>query len=100
MQGSSQKIEFSFSEPKNVTQINIQFQGGFAAKQVELQSVENCDSSSNNVEKHEFHPRDTNQFQEFKLEKPMTSSSFKLTLNSSFDFYGRVIIYHFDVIGS
>lgn len=81
---------------RTVTQLRIQFQGGFAAKQIQLEGIK--DESL--VGKCEFHPHDTNQVQEFKLEEPITSSVFKLILNSSFDFYGRIIIYHLDIIGS
>jgi len=88
--GAPQKIEFSFSEPKTIRKLNIQFQGGFSAKQIQL---ENADA-----EKCEFVPLDTNQLQEFCLDKPITAQDFKLILNSSYDFYGRIIIYHLDIL--
>jgi len=104
--GSPQWIDFTFPATRNIKQLVIQFQGGFAAKSCVLEAL--CDNTEdNNVsdtdnvnsEKVEFHPKDTNTIQTFEIDSLLASTKFKITFLTSYDFYGRIIIYHMDIIG-
>jgi len=111
--GSPQWIEFSFPSTKQVTQLVIQFQGGFASKACVLEAFpdnsednnDTCDNNTNtnddtnNTKKAELHPKDTNTIQTFQIDNLIASTKFKITFLTSYDFYGRIIIYHMDVIG-
>ncbi|KAM5191285.1 nuclear receptor 2C2-associated protein isoform 2-T2 [Mantella aurantiaca] len=66
-QGSSQWIIIEFPQMVNVSEIHIQFQGGFSSR--------NCILEECCVEK------------------------LRLSFPSSTDFFGRIIVYHLDVLG-
>lgn len=98
-----QWIEFSFPTVKQIRQLLIQFQGGFAPKSCVLECVregtpENVDANS--YEKFEFYPKDSNESQTFVIDSLLSSQKFKLIFASSHDFYGRIIIYNFDILGN
>ncbi|ODN01698.1 Nuclear receptor 2C2-associated protein [Orchesella cincta] len=95
--GSPQWIEFSFPEPKSVEQLLIQFQGGFAAKSCVLQTISDSKEQTTSFQ---FFPKDSNTSQTFAVSNLLPCNKFKLTFESSFDFYGRIIIYNVDIIGS
>jgi len=105
--GSPQWIDFAFSIAKNIKQVVIQFQGGFAAKSCVLEALSDTTTEDNNVshtdninsEKVEFHPKDTNTIQTFEINSLIASTRFKITFLTSYDFYGRIIIYQMDIIG-
>jgi len=60
------------------------------------------DDSSDCTEKsvETFYPLDINQTQQFSLAKPVSAPGIKIVLPSSYDFYGRIIIYNLDIFGS
>jgi len=99
--GTPQKIDVVFDEEVKVSKLKIQFQGGFAARKMTLTAVENNDSDpsaeSSDTTPLELFPHDTNQVQEFELEKPLLTKTLRIVLHSSYDFYGRLIVYHLDI---
>lgn len=100
--GVPQWIEFSFAMVKTIQQLQITFQGGFAPKSCVLEGVpeNDCDTDSIDTPKFEFYPKDSNETQTFELENLLSSKKFKLTFLSSYDFYGRIIIYDLNMLGN
>jgi len=99
--GSPQWIEFSFPNSKSVEQLIIQFQGGFAAKSCILQNIfDSVEEPVNADIAFQFYPKDSNTSQTFTIQNLLPCKKFKLTFDSSYDFYGRIIIYNVDIIGS
>ena len=83
-----------FKEKTSVSQICIQFQGGFSCKQIE---VKNCDGDDGIIVQ-SLYPEDTNNKQTFPLDAPLEVRSLKLLLTQPTDFFGRIIIYHLDFL--
>ncbi|KAK0168751.1 hypothetical protein PV327_002521 [Microctonus hyperodae] len=89
--GIPQWILLKFEQEQTIGIIEIQFQGGFAGKYCHLEAGSD---SQDLKQSYEFYPEDTNSIQRFKLDKPVKGKTFKIVLNSSTDFFGRVIIYN------
>ncbi|KAF7989573.1 hypothetical protein HCN44_008247 [Aphidius gifuensis] len=88
--GTPQWILITIDEPCTLSTISIEFQGGFAGKDCHLEAG----TDSKNMKKiQDFYPNDINTIQEFKLDKPIEGSIFKIVFNSSTDLFGRIIIY-------
>jgi hypothetical protein len=82
----TQTINLTLEQPTQLSGISIQFQGGFAANQVQI--------TSGDIELEKIHPEDSNKLQEFKFaEKTVELEKLKLCMTESHDFYGRIIIY-------
>lgn len=92
-QGSPQWIAVDFDEPETVTEIKIRFQGGFAGRECWTESLDTSEKLL------EFYPDDVNSLQSFTLDKPQTVKSIKVVFNNSTDFFGRITIYQFDILG-
>ena len=76
--------------------IQIQFQGGFAATEVQVV----CKNRKSGRETSEdFHLEDTNKEQEIKLNQPIDCDQLRINLASLSDDFGRVIIYKLDILG-
>ncbi|CBY07990.1 unnamed protein product [Oikopleura dioica] len=92
-QGNPQYIKLRFFEKQSFSKLKlqVQFQGGFAGEKCAL------NSSSFSMP---FHPKDSNNIQEFEFEELEDFEELQLVFNSSSDFYGRVIIYQLSLIGS
>ncbi|GFO46304.1 nuclear receptor 2c2-associated protein-like [Plakobranchus ocellatus] len=98
-QGSPQWILVDFSEAVTVSQIEIQFQGGFVGKTCWIEAMQAGQENLSRL--HEFFPQDVNQTQVFPLPEPaLTLTSLKLVFDSSTDFFGRITIYKLDLLGS
>jgi len=95
-QGVPQWVQFGFSTPRTISKVKLQFQGGFVGKQCVLEAV--TGQSNDGDCKFEFFPADVNSLQEFVCSSPITSQKFRLTFRSSTDFYGRIILYHFQIL--
>ncbi|KAK7009633.1 nuclear receptor 2C2-associated protein [Biomphalaria glabrata] len=96
-QGSNQWVILDFSEDVQVSEIWIQFQGGFVGK---VCSLEKQDSSLNTfVHVYTFYPSDSGQTQIFKLPEPVKMSTLKITFEQSTDLFGRITVYNLDIIG-
>lgn len=94
-----------FGRTVEVTELRIQFQGGFVGEECIVSS-----GPSRGVQKTGWNeldvsvdPEDTNALQEFDLTAvppaQRTCGTLKIEFESSTDFYGRVTIYRFEVWG-
>uniref|UniRef100_A0A8C3UGT2 Nuclear receptor 2C2 associated protein n=1 Tax=Catharus ustulatus TaxID=91951 RepID=A0A8C3UGT2_CATUS len=84
-QGTSQWVTLDFPRPVKVSELHIQFQGGFSSRLCTLEGEELVKIS-------ELYPQD-NHVEETVLDK------LKITFGSSTDFFGRIVIYHLGVLG-
>jgi len=105
-QGTPQWIHFGFDTVVTLTEIRLQFQGGFVGKECELGILpENAGAEASQIEAatppFNFSAEDTNALQHFQI--PVAHSikgrQFYLNFSNSTDFYGRIIVYHFDILG-
>ena len=105
-----------FHRHVSISEIKIQFQGGFVPEECELfttstasasastKKAEQDDSDWNLIEDAYIEPEDNNEKQSFDLTEMENSQdrkcdAIRLQLKSSSDFYGRVTIYKFEVWG-
>ncbi|XP_005090226.1 nuclear receptor 2C2-associated protein isoform X2 [Aplysia californica] len=96
-QGSPQWILLEFEEEVSVSEIHVQFQGGFSGKECWIEAA--CQGED--LQKiHNFYPENINPSQVFKLPTQQTLQKMKIVFNSSMDFFGRITIYKLDVIQS
>ncbi|KAM5191284.1 nuclear receptor 2C2-associated protein isoform 1-T1 [Mantella aurantiaca] len=94
-QGSSQWIIIEFPQMVNVSEIHIQFQGGFSSRNCILEgSLKNEELETVT----EFYPEDINALQKFVFTECCVEK-LRLSFPSSTDFFGRIIVYHLDVLG-
>jgi len=99
-QGLPQWIHLKFEEPKTIKVVKIQFQGGFAGKECNLEVINETPGAKSETEKFQFAPDDSNKLQMFTLPTGLTSQAFRVNFQSTTDFYGRIIVYNFDILGS
>lgn len=92
-QGKSQWLDITFDTPVTIKEINILFQGGFVGRVCLLQSHE---EQFKDITR--FYPDDINTRQVFKVEGE--GIRFRLSFETSSDFFGRIVIYDIDVLGS
>jgi len=92
-QGNPQYIKLRFFEKQSFSKLKlqVQFQGGFAGEKCAL------NSSSFSIP---FHPKDSNNLQDFEFGELESFEELQIVFNSSSDFYGRVIVYQLSLIGS
>lgn len=94
-QGSTQFVSLFFQSPIKFREFKIQFQGGFAARELRL-ILETADGAKGYSET--FMSRDTIQVQSFQLKsrvEDVTSALF--VFEESTDFFGRIVIYNLEV---
>jgi Sad1 / UNC-like C-terminal len=90
-QGPNQWIAVSLREAVKVSQISIQFQGGFSAKEIHLQTSKSS-SAPETIEK--FYPQDTNSLQHFPITTaPLIADNLRFHFPQSTDTFGRIIVY-------
>ncbi|EMP24103.1 Nuclear receptor 2C2-associated protein [Chelonia mydas] len=113
-QGSSQWVMLEFPQTVKVSQLQIQFQGGFASQ---LCTLEGGRKGEELVKISDFYPEDINALQisfhshwglgllsvcatchSFRTEETMLDK-LKITFENSTDFFGRIIVYHLSVLG-
>jgi hypothetical protein len=97
-QGTMQSILLDFQRRVAIKEIHITFQGGFAAKLCQ------CYGGSNHSEilLEVFYPEDSNSKQVFRLiddKAKMLVNKLRLSFPESTDFFGRIIVYHLDIVG-
>lgn len=96
-QGSPQWIAVSFSSQLPVSQFTIQFQGGFAAKEIQLKRVPEGEVAEAEVVE-TFFPEDSNGLQIFTLTNfPVLTDNLKFVFPESTDIFGRTIVYQLDI---
>ncbi|NXH88390.1 NR2CA protein, partial [Edolisoma coerulescens] len=82
-QGTSQWVTLDFPQPVKVSQLHIQFQGGFSSRLCTLEG-EDC--------------WDRGALPQFQVEETVLDK-LRITFGSSTDFFGRVVVYHLGVLG-
>ena len=78
---------------KTISQLQIQFQGGFVGKSCQL-IVNNNDDQTPPVS---FHPEDSNKLQTFHIDF-QNVQTLKIVFNDSTDFFGRITIYQLKLL--
>ncbi|NXO08648.1 NR2CA protein, partial [Oriolus oriolus] len=105
-QGTSQWVTLDFPQPVKVSQLHIQFQGGFSSR---LCTLEGCRTGEELVKISELYPQDSHAMQisfprvtmmmeGFQVEETVLDK-LRITFGSSTDFFGRVVVYHLGVLG-
>ncbi|XP_013927674.1 PREDICTED: nuclear receptor 2C2-associated protein [Thamnophis sirtalis] len=94
-QGAIQWLTMEFPQTVQASQIQIQFQGGFASRKCILQGGRKGENLSTVAE---VYPEDNNSLQSFPF-KAEPLDQLKITFQNSSDFFGRIIIYHLDILG-
>lgn len=88
--GTPQWILINFNEEVDLSEIEIEFQGGFAGKKCSIEAgLDTKDLSPVD----DFFPEDTNTRQRFHLSATKRTKVFKIVFHSSTDFFGRIVVY-------
>ncbi|MXQ93398.1 hypothetical protein E5288_WYG021151 [Bos mutus] len=98
-QGPSQWVTLEFPQCICVSQLQIQFQGGFSSRQGRLEGSLGSEALSKIVD---FYPEDNNSLQISSYTFPVPPAEvdrLKVTFEDTTDFFGRVVIYHLRVLG-
>ncbi|KAG1688283.1 hypothetical protein DVH05_003930 [Phytophthora capsici] len=97
-QGNPQQVQVLFHRVVDVSSLSIMFQGGFVGQGVQVH-VKAKDSVSWEEVDVDVDPEDSNDLQEFQCKLPQVEA-ISLTFQRSTDFYGRVVIYRLQVLGT
>ncbi|XP_076444326.1 nuclear receptor 2C2-associated protein-like [Babylonia areolata] len=100
-QGCPQFIHLEFDAAVKVSEVHIQFQGGFVGKECWVE-CKDCGSSGDKrslVKVTDIYPEDVNSVQRFPMECPEPTTALRIIFNTSTDFFGRIIIYKLDILG-
>lgn len=98
-QGTPQWVQVNYGTVKEVTELQIMFQGGFAGKSCWIEVKK---SEEGQFEKaSDFYPEDTNKLQKFSFSDSPTlpkGCAFKIVFSDSTDFFGRITIYQLNLV--
>ncbi|KAM4657601.1 nuclear receptor 2C2-associated protein isoform 1-T1 [Amazona ochrocephala] len=94
-QGACQWVTLDFPRSVRVSQLHIQFQGGFSSR---LCTLEGCRAGEELERISTLYPEDSNAMQRFQLEETVLDK-LKITFENSTDFFGRIVVYHLGVLG-
>lgn len=95
-QGDCQWVMLEFPLSVKVSELKVQFQGGFSAKTCRL---EGCPKEGDLTEISQFYPEDNNSLQSFPIQGAPAVDKVKIMFENSADFFGRIIVYSLDVLG-
>ncbi|XP_010869882.2 nuclear receptor 2C2-associated protein [Esox lucius] len=95
-QGDSQWVTLEFPQPIRVSQLKVQFQGGFSGKTCRL---EGCLKDEDMDKIADFYPEDNSSLQSFPIQAAPTLNCLKIVFENSADFFGRIIVYSLDILG-
>ncbi|NWV28132.1 NR2CA protein, partial [Origma solitaria] len=97
-QGTSQWVTLDFPRPVKVSELHIQFQGGFSSR---LCTLEGCRTGEELVKIAELYPQDSHAMQiSFpRMVEQTVLDKLKITFGSGTDFFGRIVVYHLAVLG-
>ncbi|NXF35122.1 NR2CA protein, partial [Nyctibius bracteatus] len=96
-QGTRQWVTLDFPRTVKVSQLHIQFQGGFSSR---LCTLEGCRTGEEPVKISELYPEDINAMQiSFATVEETELDKLKITFENSTDFFGRIVVYHLGVLG-
>ncbi|XP_021234313.1 nuclear receptor 2C2-associated protein isoform X1 [Numida meleagris] len=106
-QGACQWVTLDFPRTVRVSQLHIQFQGGFSSR---LCTLEGCRTGEELAKISDLYPEDNNAMQIsfatlqaggaalFQVEETALDK-LKITFENSTDFFGRIVVYHLQVLG-
>ncbi|NWI84811.1 NR2CA protein, partial [Pitta sordida] len=109
-QGTCQWVTLDFPRPVKVSQLHLQFQGGFSSR---LCTLEGCRAGEELVTISQLYPQDSHAMQisfatrglpptpwggGFQVEETVLDK-LKITFENSTDFFGRIVVYHLGVLG-
>lgn len=94
-QGPCQWVTLEFPQRICVSQLQIQFQGGFSSRRGRVEGSQGSEALRNIVD---FYPEDNNSLQTFPVPAAEVDR-LKVTFEDTTDFFGRVVIYHLRVLG-
>ncbi|NWX14406.1 NR2CA protein, partial [Aegotheles bennettii] len=98
-QGTCQWVTLDFPHTVKVSQLHIQFQGGFSSR---LCTLEGCRAGEELVKISDLYPEDAHamqiSFATFQVEETVLDK-LKITFEDSTDFFGRIVVYHLRVLG-
>lgn len=95
LQGETQWVLIRFDREVLASELKLQFQGGFSSRTVEVQFL----TDGNCMKSEVVNPIDSNSGQSFTF-PPTAANSFKFTFSEAVDFFGRIILYDIDIIGT
>ncbi|XP_031174238.1 nuclear receptor 2C2-associated protein [Sander lucioperca] len=95
-QGECQWVCLEFPQSVKVSELKVQFQGGFSAKTCRL---DGCPKDGAFTEISHFYPEDNNSLQSFPIQEAPAVDKVKIMFENSADFFGRIIVYSLDVLG-
>ncbi|XP_037092398.1 nuclear receptor 2C2-associated protein-like isoform X7 [Pollicipes pollicipes] len=93
--GTPQYIGARLSAPHRPRQLRLQFQGGFVGADCWLEAGPAPDQLHR---LHAFYPDNINRLQTFDVDCPHPVTHVKVVFNGSTDFFGRVVVYRFDLL--
>lgn len=94
-QGTCQWVILDFPRCVKISQLHIQFQGGFSSR---LCTLEGCREGEELERISTLYPEDSNAMQRFQVEETVLDK-LKITFENSTDFFGRIVVYHLGVLG-
>ncbi|NXC20546.1 NR2CA protein, partial [Corythaeola cristata] len=101
-QGTCQWVTLDFPCTVKVSQLHVQFQGGFSSR---LCTLEGCRAGEELVKISELYPEDINAMQisfaapQARGVEETVLDKLKITFENSTDFFGRIVVYHLGVLG-
>ncbi|XP_058257177.1 nuclear receptor 2C2-associated protein [Hemibagrus wyckioides] len=95
-QGECQWVLLEFPVPVRMSELKLQFQGGFSGKSCKL---EGCNKNGNLEHIMDFYPEDNNALQSFPIQNAPLVQKLKIVFENSTDFFGRIIVYSLDILG-
>ncbi|XP_076009340.1 nuclear receptor 2C2-associated protein isoform X2 [Genypterus blacodes] len=95
-QGDPQWVTLEFPQSVKVSDLKVQFQGGFSSKTCRLEGRPK-DGDFGVIS--QFYPEDNNSLQRFPIQEAPAVDKVKIVFENSADFFGRIIIYSLDVLG-
>ncbi|XP_072245887.1 nuclear receptor 2C2-associated protein [Leuresthes tenuis] len=95
-QGECQWVSLQFPGPVRVSEVKVQFQGGFSAKTCRLEG--RLKEEDFTLLSH-FYPEDNNSTHSFPIQEAPAVDKVKIMFENSADFFGRIIVYSLDLLG-
>ncbi|CAG5864715.1 unnamed protein product [Menidia menidia] len=95
-QGECQWVSLDFPGTVKVSEVKVQFQGGFSAKTCRL---DGCLKGEDFTTLCHFYPDDNNALQSFPIQEAPAVDRVKIMFENSADFFGRIIVYSLDILG-
>ncbi|XP_012671047.1 nuclear receptor 2C2-associated protein isoform X2 [Clupea harengus] len=95
-QGDAQWVFLEFPQSVRVTELRLQFQGGFSGRTCRFHG---CLQDNDFALITDFYPEDDNSLQSFPIQEAPPVHKMKIVFENSADFFGRIIIYSLDILG-